>query len=262
MSLKWRGAVSIKDQIRGILLREIAEGLIGSGSRLPTERELSQRFEVSLSPVRAALADLEKAGKIERVQGKGTFVRDKMIAIKLGVLPSFTSSLRSQGLAFTVRVLAFGLASPPSDIGRALGLGRSAQAFHLRRLVNIEGIPAACLDAWFSAPPLDGPDLQGALQRGHSLYQLALERSGIVFRSVAGSIIIESATDEMAGLLDLSFATPLAKAVMISTDTQHSIAEYSAIFCDAKRFVFEVQGQGGDAPVDLKPVRARNSRRR
>jgi DNA-binding GntR family transcriptional regulator len=56
------------------LLGEIEAGIHPVGSRLPTEVELCQRFDVSRATVREALRTIEEAGLIERRQGSGTTV--------------------------------------------------------------------------------------------------------------------------------------------------------------------------------------------
>jgi DNA-binding FadR family transcriptional regulator len=63
-------------EIRGFLLDSVAQGSIGPGGRLPTERELSQRFAVPRNTVRKALAQLEAEGTITRHVGRGTFLAD------------------------------------------------------------------------------------------------------------------------------------------------------------------------------------------
>jgi DNA-binding FadR family transcriptional regulator len=62
------------DQLHAVLERQIDQGRIRPGERLATERELALQFGASRSVVRAALAELHKAGKIIRKVGHGTVV--------------------------------------------------------------------------------------------------------------------------------------------------------------------------------------------
>src|SRR3989304_10174602 len=61
-------------QVRDFLLREIAEGRLCPGDKLPTETQLMERFGVSRTPVRQAMLDLVHRGLVQRRGGKGTFV--------------------------------------------------------------------------------------------------------------------------------------------------------------------------------------------
>src|SRR6266852_184756 len=57
-------ASSLTDQLLAVLERQIDEGRVRPGERLATERELALQFGASRNVVRAALAELHKAGKI------------------------------------------------------------------------------------------------------------------------------------------------------------------------------------------------------
>jgi DNA-binding transcriptional regulator YhcF (GntR family) len=55
------------------LRRAIAEGRVGPGGKLPSERELASREGVSLMTARRALTELEREGLARRRVGAGTF---------------------------------------------------------------------------------------------------------------------------------------------------------------------------------------------
>jgi GntR family transcriptional regulator len=60
--------------IRDYLLSNIQSGEYQPGSQLPTENELTKKFQTSKSPVRQALDTLRIQGVIYRHPGRGTFV--------------------------------------------------------------------------------------------------------------------------------------------------------------------------------------------
>lgn len=64
--------------IRMELEHEIRSGLIGPGSKLPSEHTLSQRYGVNRHTVRAAFAKLGELGLVVARQGAGVFVVDGM----------------------------------------------------------------------------------------------------------------------------------------------------------------------------------------
>lgn len=54
----------------------IVEGRLAPGSRVPTEKELSEQYQVSRITSKRALTELEQNQLIYRVQGSGSFVRE------------------------------------------------------------------------------------------------------------------------------------------------------------------------------------------
>ncbi|MFE7302583.1 GntR family transcriptional regulator [Streptomyces sp. NPDC057579] len=61
----------IADDIRN----QISTGRIKAGERLPSEAQLASRYAVSTPTLRSALAVLQGEGLVEKIHGKGNFVR-------------------------------------------------------------------------------------------------------------------------------------------------------------------------------------------
>ncbi|MBR6028304.1 MAG: GntR family transcriptional regulator [Clostridia bacterium] len=61
-------------QLMHKLRAEITEGVYPVHSRIPSEQELCDTYQVSRVTVRKALAELTREGLLERHQGKGTYV--------------------------------------------------------------------------------------------------------------------------------------------------------------------------------------------
>ena len=69
------------------LLSYIGENSIKPGGRLPSEKEISEQFDVSMITLRRALLELEADGVVDRIQGKGTFVKSQVLnGEKLGTV--------------------------------------------------------------------------------------------------------------------------------------------------------------------------------
>lgn len=66
--------MGIDDESYLALLNFIRREQLGDGQRMPPERDLSQRFGMSRSRLRGALARLETEGVLYRHVGRGTFV--------------------------------------------------------------------------------------------------------------------------------------------------------------------------------------------
>ncbi|WP_366927947.1 winged helix-turn-helix domain-containing protein [Clostridium sp.] len=67
-------------QVKKQIMDEIKKGTLKVGTKLPTERELSERLKVSRNTVSTAYNDLEQDGVLKSYQGKGTFVVEEAIS--------------------------------------------------------------------------------------------------------------------------------------------------------------------------------------
>ncbi|NBE51314.1 UTRA domain-containing protein [Streptomyces sp. YC537] len=65
---------AIADDLRN----QITTGRIQPGERLPSESELASRYRVSTPTLRNALAVLQAEGLVEKIHGKGNYVRHKL----------------------------------------------------------------------------------------------------------------------------------------------------------------------------------------
>jgi len=74
--------------LSNLLAAEIYEGRWAKGAQLPTIAELSERYDVARVTIRQALGVLSAKGLIEAIQGKGTFVAEKVAPRKIVKLDS------------------------------------------------------------------------------------------------------------------------------------------------------------------------------
>ncbi len=70
--------IPIYRQLKLQFKQQIEAGLLCPGDRLPTERELCERYGISRAPARQALTELAQEGYVYRRAGQGTFVADEV----------------------------------------------------------------------------------------------------------------------------------------------------------------------------------------
>jgi GntR family transcriptional regulator len=81
------GGLPLHRQLADRLRGQILDGHLPSGSRLPTEAELGQRYGVTRPTIRQAVAQLRAEGWIETRQGAGSFVRDQPAPAAIEIQP-------------------------------------------------------------------------------------------------------------------------------------------------------------------------------
>ncbi len=150
------------------------------GARLPTERQLSADLGVTRSSVRHALAILEAQGRISREVGRGTFLRDRPVAVPdgpggrggLGGLDGSGGFSGARGLGVVGGLGAPGGLDVPGSLGgpggpagqsrtlapapRAGGDFAPADVMTIRRLLEPPAMPLVV--AWATASDLEEMD--------------------------------------------------------------------------------------------------------
>jgi GntR family transcriptional regulator len=69
------GAVPVYQQLAAILRAQIESGELRSGRPIPSERTLTQRYDVAVGTVKKAVEVLRAEGLVHTVIGRGIFVR-------------------------------------------------------------------------------------------------------------------------------------------------------------------------------------------
>ena len=75
MSIDPEAATPLWRQLADILRAQIESGALPVGRVMPSESTLSQQHGLARGTVVKALDALEREGLVERIQGRGTFVR-------------------------------------------------------------------------------------------------------------------------------------------------------------------------------------------
>jgi DNA-binding transcriptional regulator YhcF (GntR family) len=75
-----KSGVPLYIQVKKQIMDEIKKGTLKVGTKMPTERELSQSLKVSRNTISSAYNDLEQEGALKSYQGKGTFVVEEAIS--------------------------------------------------------------------------------------------------------------------------------------------------------------------------------------
>lgn len=103
--------VKIHDSIK----KEIENESWKIGQRLPSERDLAERFGVSRMTARQAVTALVDEGILERRVGSGTYVASRRVREKMRGTTSFTEIISSQGKTPSSEVISY-IQTLPNDV--------------------------------------------------------------------------------------------------------------------------------------------------
>jgi len=86
-------------QISLEIIEMIRTGEIRPGARIPSENDIIRNYLVSNTTARKVLGEIEKAGWVTKIKGKGTFVKSSgIINRSANKILSFTKNMRQAGL--------------------------------------------------------------------------------------------------------------------------------------------------------------------
>jgi DNA-binding GntR family transcriptional regulator len=161
--------------------RLVAEGNLAPGDLLPTQAELAELAGVSLITVRRALEELERAGRVRRHQGVGTFLAKPRIISEPGRAGGLLSTLRQaqeQPPRVGTRLLELFRGTPSPVLRDALQLGPDDAVWQIRRQRLVDGDPKILETAVI--PVALAPTLaRYTTELTGSLYQLLADRYGL-----------------------------------------------------------------------------------
>jgi GntR family transcriptional regulator len=137
------GSVPLYRQLKNQLLQEIQSGALGLGSRVASERELSQRYGISRMTARKAIEELARDRYLIRIIGKGTYVTSAQRTSEFLQIVSFTEDMKRQGYSVASKVLRFEIQAPTGKVMDRLKLRSSDRVVCLERIRYANGIPTA-----------------------------------------------------------------------------------------------------------------------
>ncbi|GAB3477625.1 GntR family transcriptional regulator [Nocardiopsis coralliicola] len=237
-------------QVAAALRAEIRDRLIAPGDTLPSEAALRERFGVSRSVVRQALATLEEDGTVRRERGRAPVAavpteHSRLVQRVTGLYDQFSGS----GLALSTRVLALEPArTGPLEALRHLGTSRTLR---LERLRSVGGAPLSYVRTWLVEARF--PGLAADLLTDASLHRLMEARFGAVPTNGRRQIRAVPADPAIAEALGVEAGAPLLLLEGGTYDQDGTALEWFESWHRSDRVVFDIDAEPGGGRVSMAP---------
>lgn len=199
----------LHEQLRLILQDQILLGELSPGVLLATEQQLCDQFGISRITVRHALQDLERAGLIERIQGRGSMVRKRDISTSKKEVRGFTQSMLMQGVVPRSVLLDKELIKGTPDLIELFQLPQNGpyQFWRFRRLRFIGAEPVVIMNHYVRK---ELGDIMLAYDLGDiSFYALFEKILNQQIHDSEGLISAVQASPENSRLLEVTVGAPL-----------------------------------------------------
>jgi DNA-binding GntR family transcriptional regulator len=240
------GAGLLYEQVVEYVEKLVSERGLVPGDLLPTYAELAAAVGVSLITVRRALDELERAGKVRRHQGLGTFLARPRILTEptragslLGTLAEGEQSRPPEIL--DTRILDIRRGLPSADIARALQIRQDCQVWQLRRQRLIGAQPAVVETSVI--PTTLAPELDRLVrQQGGSLYDLLGREYALVDEFEEQYLEVIMPTQDERRLLNIPSRTQVVRIRGLSMDKGGTPFDCFEQLYPAAEFAFAISG--------------------
>lgn len=192
-------------------LREaIKSGQWSVGELFPTDKELMEKYGVSSTTVRRAVAELVREGWLERKRGKGTFVKKQAIEETLGRLTGFFEEIRAHGLTPSADVLDLRpveITEKELEKAPQLSVFGNQKMFLIERVQKVNGSPVVYLRSYW--PYEYGWRMAEFDLTKEAFYEIAEKALGLTLTEAHQTISASVAGKKEARLLDVRVGFPL-----------------------------------------------------
>ncbi|MDG6103425.1 GntR family transcriptional regulator [Dactylosporangium aurantiacum] len=217
------------------LLTEIQQ-VLQPHDPLPSERELTARYQMSRATVREAMRRLEEEGWVYRQQGSGTYVADPATISKSLALTSFSEDMRARRLTPGSKLLSWQRIPATAEVARDLGLSPGTPVVYVERLRLADGSPMCVEQVWILATVVG--DVEES-RLGGSLYETLTERGAAPHH--ADQIIAATVTDpDQSALLGVPPFSPALHVTRVTFDAAGRAVERGESVYRADRYSYRI----------------------
>jgi GntR family transcriptional regulator len=204
------------------------------GTLIPTERALAEQYGTSRTTVRQAIGELVAEGRLDRTQGRGTFVAPPKVT-HVRQLTSFTDDAASQGMTASARILDISEVPADTVTAKRLALEPGTGVHRVERIRLVNGEPLAHETAFLAG---ELPDLAANVEVRGSLYSALREDYGIRISDVEDTVETKLAGPEEVRLLDVEMGAPMLLVHRLGLDPDGRPVEWTESVFRGDRFRF------------------------
>jgi len=238
-TLNRQSPIALYYQLKRILVAKIEQGEYKVGDRLPSEYELTQKYQVSRQVVRQALKEMITEGRIVVKQGAGYFVNQQRIRKVLPKLSSYTESLAKLGRPTQTLVTRQEIVTLPDSIAHRLLPEGENQAVMLERVSYLDNRPVSMIIAYYPLKFRD-PILTRDFNN-RSVYAILRQDHSIVPKRAETVISVSFADENQSALLDIREGMPLLHIDSFTYSESGELFEFSIGLYRVDRFELELE---------------------
>ncbi|MEH7544868.1 MULTISPECIES: GntR family transcriptional regulator [Bacillaceae] len=215
------------EQIKSYFIEEIESKNLKHGDKLPSERELAERFNISRMTARHAISILEREGFVERIVGAGTFVTNKRIQMDFITFSSFTNVLLNKGLVPSTKMLEISKEKAKASVAKALEINTDEEIIIIKRLRLADGMPISIQVSHIPYKYCDG--IEKHMEENASVYEVLEKYYGIKLVKTKQFMRVSLSNEAESKLLNIRNESPCIFFEETTSDSLGRIIEFSQL---------------------------------
>lgn len=209
------GAMPRYKAVKLEIVRVLSSGEIAADEPLPTEKQLAERYKVSIGTLRRAMDELVAEHVVVRQQGRGTFLAPPSPE---RLLNRFWPVFRRDGEREIpiVQTIRFEEVRLDGETARALEARAGSAAYRIVNLLLIDGAPVLLDEVYLARALFPGLDEARFVARENTMYGFYQEAFGISVIRVVDRLHAVAADAEAARAFRVPAGSPLLEMVRIA----------------------------------------------
>lgn len=217
--------------------QEITSGAKKPGDMIPSERDYAQQYGISVGTVRKALGILVQDGFLERIRGRGSFIRSRAIQNEALRYYRYVKDFDSTHQSLRIKSLGTTLLKKAPDICEILHIDPETSLTCLKRLFSLGKEPMVFSVSYFSNslfPKIH--TLPADVFENQTLYMAVEKLFGLPTKEVKEYFCAVSADDDVSSHLQIPKGSPALCIHMRAISFQNAIYEYRQSYCNTQSY--------------------------
>lgn len=214
----------IYKQIESHIKNLIQSKTLKQGELIPSEKQLSEEFNVTRMTVRSALNNLVKDGYITRQRGVGSIVLANKVYDNISAVSGFTKEMENKGYKVSNILEELNVIEADEELMHKLNLTEKENVWEIKRIRLANDKKISYMETYM--PVKLFPNLKKSHCEG-SLYNYVEEVCGYKIAMSEREVSSVLANDELANLLDLIKPEALLYISQVCKLHNSDVFEYS-----------------------------------
>lgn len=225
-------------QIKNSIITKIQDKEFTVGEKIPGENKLKKIYDVSLITVRKAISELVNEGYLYRLQGRGTYVAERMMNRPLNVM-SFTESMREKDFNVKTKLLQLEIIAD-EFVADKLNIEAVSEIVKIKRLRYVDQEPIALQTSYIPHAILPYVKAKKLKEEG-SLYKILKDLGTIPNRAheIYKAKVIKN--EEISKLLNKDIGAPIFSAERTTYTDNNQVFEYAQFILCGDKYTVEME---------------------